>query len=1221
MPSLCCFWCPSQDYSERTPNECCPSCGRPYELPLHDKPSQIENYKIKHAVSRGFYSVVYRAEQLALGRVVVLKVVPTQVYEYFAKDWNEECREHARLGEGSTLVADITDKFDSDVSFGDSVLRCHVAVLKNVEGPTLGQLIKGQGGVRKLTSRMAAQIGADLFEIFHYFTENKSFHNDLHDGNILIESLARESYRSSAIDETTRAVAIDLGSVLDASKSDSDSNRLGDQHQIAKHLFSLAKALQDSSDIDYRLASALRGLAEHLAPPAGSQRMMTRDEARAAIEAAVNAADEPWRVPLQLQRFGDGYNAQTLESWHVPDLWFDPEGRWMAKTSGRGPQVITGMRGCGKTILLRALHFHARATTPDDMTAGYKSDDFIGIYSSCQKLLNPQDNASTISAPFERLYVAYLRDGIQVLRHLRSIESGGLLDSIDMLLRDALKPLDIPLERIPGSGEHAFDDFLIDLQFQLADETSDYRLKMAPADAFSYLADVLRAAAPAFNQKYILYLLDDVSTRYLSEDTVREVISKLLFQHAHCAFRITTEAQALHRVLLSPGGEAPADPNRDYEEFDLGNEVYGLLRKSSTQQKMKFVEEILRRKGQKLSGRNPLYKAEPREVLGDVELEVIAREIANSSATSRERKRVYRGLRALQAVCVGDIGDVLRLYEKILQQVDGDSCSLPVSDERQTDCFLEHSAHLLHNLNRRDQHKKGLALAFAQAAGELLKLSANQVRLRQYTKLYVRVDAGHDFDKIYRMILDLLDTGVFVYDGGVPRTKTRDDDPVLQFKLSYRKTLGLASFIGLSDRDRFELSGNTLREWLEHPENAKNILIESEARRATNSGSVSDANANSSKEGEVSKPALVKQNGKNTKISKSVNRVQTRQLSIIEKVNDLSSSVLIADGLCVPSLGISINHGVLESWAGRDVDTVLLALGFEERAKASAERLLATVTPKRVILLQYDTNQGADILKYVSSLNLELIVVGSVDDVQANIKGESIIVDTSGLSKPYIFVSIMNALVSTRRVGVVHTSAMEYFPSNQELVDRGVLEGNLLSNDVLASLDDILTGEVGPYRHFSVHSSAASPERWRALIASASPKNDRLLHLLDARSSDATRILVPPKDSPRRRIAWFAAELAASAAEANVGLIQVGSNDLKKTLEEIEKIYCDLYFRSGANVEVGLTGSKIHAVAFAALAAATRVSEVWYVEPRKFNHESFSKGVGETVCFDIELHK
>src|SRR5205085_1651598 len=186
-----------------------------------------------------------------------------------------------------------------------------------------------------------------------------------------------------------------------------------------------------------------------------------------------------------------------------------------------------------------------------------------------------------------------------------------------------------------------------------------------------------------------------------------------------------------------------------------------------------------------------------------------------------------------QAVCVGDLGDVVKLYEKILMRANPTERTVPA--DRQCDCFLEHSASLMHFLNRRDEHKKSLALSFAQASGELLQRSAKngaagKPRLRQYTKLYVKVEAGPGFDSVVTTLLELLDAGVFVYDGGVPRTKTRDDDPVLQFKLSYRKMLGLASYIGLSDRDRFELSGENLRRWLSDPAAAKDILVESESK-------------------------------------------------------------------------------------------------------------------------------------------------------------------------------------------------------------------------------------------------------------------------------------------------------------------------------------------------------------------------------------------------------
>jgi hypothetical protein len=140
------------------------------------------------------------------------------------------------------------------------------------------------------------------------------------------------------------------------------------------------------------------------------------------------------------------------------------------------------------------------------------------------------------------------------------------------------------------------------------------------------------------------------------------------------------------------------------------------------------------------------------------------------------------------------------------------------------------------------------------------------------------------------------------------------------------------------------------------------------------------------------------------------------------------------------------------------------------------------------------------------------------------------------------------------------------------------------------------------------------------LIASASPKNDRLLYLFDARSYDAARVLVPPANSERGRVARAAAELAASAAGSNVEMIEVDTNDLPAALRATEEIYNDLYFGSGANIEIGLTGSKIHAVAFAALAAAGRIASAWYVSPASFDRQRFTTGVGNTRCFSLTLN-
>src|SRR5687768_16249580 len=95
-------------------------------------PSLVGGYDIETPISRGFYSAVYRAKQQSLNRTVVLKVVPVGVYSYFAKDWARECAEHAAVAEGTEFVANIQDQFDAEVTFGDTSLRCHVAVLENI---------------------------------------------------------------------------------------------------------------------------------------------------------------------------------------------------------------------------------------------------------------------------------------------------------------------------------------------------------------------------------------------------------------------------------------------------------------------------------------------------------------------------------------------------------------------------------------------------------------------------------------------------------------------------------------------------------------------------------------------------------------------------------------------------------------------------------------------------------------------------------------------------------------------------------------------------------------------------------------------------------------------------------------------------------------------------------------------------------------------------------
>jgi hypothetical protein len=62
-----------------------------------------------------------------------------------------------------------------------------------------------------------------------------------------------------------------------------------------------------------------------------------------------------------------------------------------------------------------------------------------------------------------------------------------------------------------------------------------------------------------------------------------------------------------------------------------------------------------------------------------------------------------------------------------------------------------------------------------------------------------------------------------------------------------------------------------------------------------------------------------------------------------------------------PRLGLLVDPRQLSSVGQDGVDTVVFALGFEERAVASAERILQAARPRRVILVRYSDDQGIDI--------------------------------------------------------------------------------------------------------------------------------------------------------------------------------------------------------------------------------------------------------------------
>jgi serine/threonine protein kinase len=1217
VASYCCFHCPAATYDERSLQDHCPTCGREFGFPLDEAPAEIDRYRILKPLGRGFYAATYVAERKSgLKGKVVLKVTPKSFYEFFSgKKFQEECQLHQDIAEGTEHLVKIHDMLaDVDVSFGAETLACCVAELEYIEGPLLAEYFENKEGV---SAQVAAQVAIDLLRLREELEKRHIFHNDLHAGNILIEKLKKERYRANAVDPSVRAVAIDLGSAAGRSKSDAVQQRAGDLSRIAEHISRLvAGLLRDPdrvSDHDFRLASTLQSIFHVLAAPAENTRLPAAQELIRQITLAYEKLPRhswrsSWREPLSLSSFGSYYNALTLEPWHVPALLIDPEGSWLDQISTPGPQVITGMRGCGKTMLLRALQFHARASqakreSDAAVIARIRGDRYVGLFVSAQRLLDKTEGAREgKDDPFVRLVLAYALEAVRSIMRLKDIDDGHVIDHAHRIVAAVLQLV------LSGLGDLTEAVDLDELDFRLSRalvqqsrDAAAIGLQAHASDAFVHLAEAIRGCSESWANSQILFLLDDVSTRYLKAGKIRKLLSALLFQSPICAFKITSEVQTMELELKTPGEDLPAREGRDYSVFDLGSEVYDRIKGRNGKD---FVEAILSQRAAHFSA-HPDVK--PSQILGDINLETIAREIAQSSSTSSKRKEVYRGITAVAHVCVGDIGDVISLYERIIKAANGRH---PVPPQVQCDCFQDHCSHRLYDLNRRGGELKDVARSFAEASYELLvksfrddKKSGRKVsRLRQYCSIYVRVTTG-DTGKQMNQLRELIDAGVFVFTGGRPRTKTKDSDPILQFKLTFRRIYGLTNFIGLAERDRFELSGTGLVEWLSDPSGGKEVLLR-------NLGGGVEEEESQEEGAELTRESAFGATQSEDVAPTLFDRLETPQRPFVSVSEPPLEEQPVGHSLCVKAL----TEGEV---AASGPVSVVLGLGFEERTLKSVEELVRIVRPSKVFAIQYaEHGKSKQILKVLDKWGADVRIVpyesALTDGVQ--ISGGTALVDVTGLAKPVIFHSVRESLRDANSVLVAHTRARSYYPTESDM--KALLKAERNRKKFFDTLSGILTGERGPYQIVPLLEADADETRRNVLFAFASPKHERLLSLIDSRVIDRLEVVAPNGDTSRNRVARQIAQIAATDnASADVTLID--SDDLATTVDYLFRGFARWYVQQGYNFEVGLTGSKMEAVASAAISAFCKVTQCWYVRPQRFDPLRFTKGAGETRFYKI----
>lgn len=1215
------------------PKDCCTACGRSFAFPSLNPPAEIAGFDVEGELGRGFYAAAYRVRDRRTGIASVIKVTPKAVYEFAdplddtkggygnRRDFESECRVHVSLSD-LPEVARISNWGEDSTQFGPEAIPVYWMQMELVRGETLESYFE-RGPV--LSPRSIAQVAEDLLSLSEKLQALGIFHNDLHGGNAALVELPPERHRRRAIDPTIAVRVFDLGSASRDDKADVKGTRLGDLEQVSLQIHRLLDRFdQDHHSVaiasDVRLSAGLRRIAQAYSQADWRSRRASASDMLQEVRNAYATAIHPERVrAVELHSVQDHYNAQTLPSSFARTLIYDPEGKWASAMASAGPQLVVGMRGCGKTMLLRSLEWAAHAVVnpgEDILRASARLRDlsYVGLFVSCAYLLRaPRERVG--KGALQRLYLAYALEAIRAAQVCEAMELGEVqpeaMDWFNELVSATVPTYD------SGTGSRSLP--LIELELSKAiqrDVPEDTQRAFVPLEAFTQLAKSVRRMVDIWAGKTVLFLLDDASKRFVNEEDLADLLTEFCLKSEAFGFKISTETQTL--VLHSPSGERALE-GRDYQVFNLGAEVLEELKGAEG---TRFLGRILDQRQRLISGS---AAAPALRRLGNRSLNSIADGIRSADgdgvrSTSDEDVAPYFGLRALAAVCVGDIGDVLQIFHRMTT---GLSPAALVDPRRQHEVLEDESRLRLLSQVKLDVNSAWFfehCTAFATASHREL---INRDRRRQYSDMFVEIDAGDRSG--FRMLMDLVDNGVYVVIGFRQRTKASDGRPIYQFALRFRKLFGLFYRVPLSNRDRFELTGSAVQEWLSTPTSSQLTNLESGQVALSRGLAFSRAIDLDEDESDASEAIEKDEAGVAQDVAPADDRLFDDEFLAPAAVAPGPLRARTARSVSIDE--VPLGPDVVD-WASA---TVLVGGGFEDRAVGSLEALesgrVSRVGCFRV--LRYaDPGRLEDVGAVAGRLSKKVEYVDvdaykdpsvAVDAIIGELADGPVVLDVSALTKPLAFCFVRGLLEVRKQLFVVHTSAANYEPTSGELEPVMALLDSGAFAEGLRQLDEVTPGEGMTFTPVLIGAPSLDASLRSVLISFVTLKYRRLDALLESISTDKlvgvrTTHSSRPKGVESRAVQLISDYLVASR---NGELRAIGAMDASATYDLLMEYYDQYVLDDVFRLELALTGTKMQTVGAGAFAAIGHVSSVFYSVPLDRDTGRFTHGTGRTRLYSL----
>ncbi|MDP3065352.1 MAG: hypothetical protein Q8N08_01310 [Methanobacteriaceae archaeon] len=751
-----------------------------------------EGYSLVRFIDSGYKGGTFLAYD-SLGGKCALKLV--SIDEYENKPWLREAMKVADLRENEN-IAKLYDANETEIEIEKgSTQKFAYFSTEFINGITLKQFINE----KIIRIDQIIYVIKGLCGVFNGMKRVGVIHDDLHDGNIMLQSPSQDEAEKTNL---YKVKAIDFGSVK--SFETGTKKPIDDYGHFANHIDSMLNKIVPSyhelSPEEKYLFDRLIILVSRMREPDPTPRLPYCDPRY--IWSYVSYEQERSRKlkeKLKDVKLFDPFEYLSADEIGNDELiveLFADNFPWYIDIHDASNTVLTGPRGCGKTMILKYMRFRTRLSSKK-LKDKLKDDSFVGFFVSCQLDLFMKFNFEDIISDswlvrsflhyFNMLYLLECIDSIRygLDEHVLELPIGfveSLQKFVENSIRESLR------EPFILKGTDILNVLVSLINKELRETEKELRNKKAPENQtpkdFLINLSKLIKEIPLFKGKRIFYLLDDYFEPRIPFE-IQKSLNRVIFmrQDSHW-FKISTVP---YGIKFSDLDNNVFEKNREYREINLGNKYLAL---DDMKLKSLFISKIV---NNRLRLAN--YTTTIEIILGESRFPLGTIGKSLKDETTRKQTKYY-GFQVIVNLCSNDISAILDLMRTIFittksrnESINGSEAISPLI---QHDAIFSFSREYL--LKLKDIEKIGEKLfEIAQAFGyisqfklynkEVKRTEGGKTVVEPYELLRLEFDESASISpEAENMHKKLLRFGVFI-DGGYNRSRRN----VLSHRLFFRK--------------------------------------------------------------------------------------------------------------------------------------------------------------------------------------------------------------------------------------------------------------------------------------------------------------------------------------------------------------------------------------------------------------------------------------------------